>query len=192
VHDACRDPLRDRQTLHDVAGHDPERKPVRGVRRQARRLLRRGERDHRRNRTEDLLRERGHPGGDAGQDRRGVTESLEGPAGEKSGSLVHGLGHDAVHLVPLAGVDQRAERDRVGGRVPDGERGRPGREPGDELVVHVLVDQVAAGCHADLALVEEAAPGGEPNRVLDVRVVEDDEGRVAAELQVSALEVTAR
>jgi len=61
----------------------------------------------------------------------------------------------------------------------------------DEVVVEPLVHQVPAGGHADLALVEEAAPGGEVDRLVDVGVVEHQQRRVPAELQVRPLEVPA-
>ena len=51
------------------------------------------------------------------------------------------------------------------------------------------MDQVPAGCHADLALVQERAPRAGADGELEVGVVEDDQRRVAAQLQVGALEM---
>ena len=59
----------------------------------------------------------------------------------------------------------------------------------DVVVVDGLVDQVPAGRHADLALVQERAPGAGRDRAVQVHVVQDDEGGVAAEFEVHALEV---
>ena len=60
----------------------------------------------------------------------------------------------------------------------------------DEVVVDPVSDEVAAGGHADLALVEERRPAGQPDRLLDVRVVEDQQRGVAAQLEVGPLEVS--
>ena len=96
-----------------------------------------------------------------------------------------------MDLVPLTGVDQRAERDLVDRGVADRQVGGLGREPLDEVVVDALVHEVPAGGHADLALVEERPAGGQADRLVDVGVVEHDQGRVAAQFQVGALEVLA-
>lgn len=94
-----------------------------------------------------------------------------------------------MDAVPLPGVDDRAEGDFGPGGVADGETvfvlgegrtvvGRDGR-----------VNDVAAGGHADLALVHEGPerPGGDGSVQVDVGG--DDERRVTAELQVGTLEV---
>lgn len=46
-----------------------------------------------------------------------------------------------------------------------------------------------AGGHADLALVEERPPGTDARGLLDVLVLEDEQGTVAAELEVHPLEM---
>ncbi len=56
----------------------------------------------------------------------------------------------------------------------------------DVLVEQRLVDDVAADRHADLALVQERAPGREIDRLVDVGVGSDDVRRVASELQVGS------
>ena len=64
----------------------------------------------------------------------------------------------------------------------------PGQR-GHVVVVDRLVHDVPAGGHADLALVQERAPGAGRGRLGHVGVVHHDHGRVAAEFQVAALEV---
>ena len=80
-------------------------------------------------------------------------------------------------------VDQRAERDLLGVRVADRQASRPLRQPIEVLVGDGLEHDVPAGGHADLALVQERAPG--PGRAGDVEVgvVEHDQRVVAAELE---------
>lgn len=51
------------------------------------------------------------------------------------------------------------------------------------------VDKVPTRGHAHLALVEEAPPGSNRGRLIQVHIIEDDEGRVAAELEMYPLEV---
>lgn len=51
---------------------------------------------------------------------------------------------------------------------------------------------MAAGRHADLALVEEGAPGRGGDDGVEVRVRQDDQGGVAAQFQVRPLEVAPR
>ncbi len=97
----------------------------------------------------------------------------------------------AADLGKLAGVDDGAQVDVVAVRVADGERVRLGGQPLDVLVVQGRVHQVASGRHADLALVEERAPGGGGDHRVEVGVLEHDHGRVAAQFQVRPLEVTA-
>ena len=101
-----------------------------------------------------------------------------------------GAGRDqGVHLVPLPLVDDRAERDLAGRRVAHREVRRLIRHGRHVVVVHGLVHQVPAGRHADLALVQERPPGARRRGPRHVNVVEDDQRRVAAELQVHPLEV---
>jgi IclR family pca regulon transcriptional regulator len=76
-------------------------------------------------------------------------------------------------------------------RVTDRQVRRLLAEALDERVVHAVGHQVASRGHADLALVEEGPPRGEVHGLVDIGVVEDQHGRVAAELEVGPLEVLA-
>jgi len=51
------------------------------------------------------------------------------------------------------------------------------------------VHQVPTGRHADLTLVQEGAPGTGGHRSIEIRVVQDDQCRIAAEFEMDALEV---
>ncbi|CAM5743836.1 hypothetical protein SHIRM173S_02582 [Streptomyces hirsutus] len=99
---------------------------------------------------------------------------------------------EALHLGQLVGVVERTEEDvlvvggtrlRVGGGLGEG---------GDELVVDRLVDEDTRGGRTVLAGVEEARDGDVLHGLGDVGVLEDDDRRLAAQLQVDALEVLGR
>lgn len=64
-----------------------------------------------------------------------------------------------------------------------------GGETIDELVVDARVHDDPVRAHADLTLMQEAADNGRPHRMFQVRIVEDNERRVAAELQCDPLEL---
>ena len=59
----------------------------------------------------------------------------------------------------------------------------------DEFIVDVPIYDDPVRAHADLALMQEAADNGRAHRMLQVGIVEDDEWRVAAELQRHPLEL---
>lgn len=89
-----------------------------------------------------------------------------------------------VHLVDRARVDQRAVRDGRVEAVADGEvLADGGGELGRELVVDGALDEDAVGAHAGLTGGAELAGQGAGDGGVDVGVGEDDEGRVAAELE---------
>ncbi len=112
------------------------------------------------------------------------------PGDELRALLRTGL-DQAVDPLQLAAVDQRAQVHPVAVRVPHRQLLGPRGEPLDVLVVQRGVDEMPAGRHADLALVEERAPRGLCDGGLDIGVLEYDEGRVPAQLQVYPLEMTA-
>ena len=99
------------------------------------------------------------------------------------------VGDQRVDAVALVLVDDRAERDLVAGRVADRQLPRMSGQALDVPVGDAAGDEVAAGRHADLALVVERAERADRDRLLDVHVVQDDERRVAAQLEVDPLEV---
>ncbi len=150
------------------------------------------ESSYRRDRAEDFFGERSSLRRDVGEHGGLVEQVVVVTAGAESGSRAHARRDDLVDLVPLAGVDQRAERDLVLGRVTDHEVLRLRCEPLDERVVHPVVHDVPAGRHADLTLMEERPEGGEGRGLVDVGILEHDQRGVPAQFQVRALEVPAR
>ena len=97
---------------------------------------------------------------------------------------------EAAHVRELAGVVDRAEeRVRVVGQADRRRAAGVVGQGGDELVVDALGHQHAGRGRAVLAGVEVARDRDALHRGLDVGVVEDDDGRLAAELEVDALHV---
>ena len=189
MHDPRRDPLGERQPAHRVAGEHAQGQPVGGVGGERDGLVLGAEPHDRRHRPEDLLPVGGRVDADPVQDRRPVEQPVEGAAGGEPGAAGDARLHQAVHLVPLTGVDERAERHLPGVRVPDRQRVGVRGEPLDILVGDVGVHEVPAGRHADLPRVQVGAPRPGGHREVQVRVGQDDERGVAAELQVDPLEV---
>ena len=111
-------------------------------------------------------------------------------ADERRGAAVHRIVHMALDLLDRARVDHRADlRVRVG-RGPDLQRADTlASELGDERRrMHALLHEHAVRADAGLAAVaklcrHQAFDGG-----VEVGIVEDDEGRVAAELQRQLLQ----
>ena len=68
----------------------------------------------------------------------------------------------------------------------------PGGQRRDVVVGDAGLHEVPPRRHAHLALVGEGTPGADRRRGLDVDVVEHEQRRVAAELEVHALEVLRR
>src|SRR5574343_1626566 len=154
-----------------------------------------GKADHAHHRAEDLLAGDLHVVADAVEDGRldieaaGLLAHLTATGHAAAALGVAGL-DVAQHRAQLAFVDQGAQ---LGGRVQGiaGDvLGRLGGDQAHELVGHAVLHQHARGRVAALALVEEHAAGhgaGGARQVLVV--VEHQEGRLAAELVVDALEV---
>jgi hypothetical protein len=71
--------------------------------------------------------------------------------------------------------------------VADLQRLHPRRELGDELVMHLVLHEDAVGADAGLAHVAVLGDHRPFDRRIDVGVFEDDEGRIAAELEADAL-----
>ena len=65
-------------------------------------------------------------------------------------------------------------------------------EPLDDFVVRLLLHQHAGAGRADLAGIEEDAGGRSFGRGFEIGIVENDVGRLAAELERDALEVAGR
>src|SRR5262249_50895824 len=87
------------------------------------------------------------------------------------------------HRLALTGGDEGTLAGREVHRVADRERLRPLDEPLDDRVVLRLGDEEPRPRLARLSLVEEAAEERAVDRHLEVGVVEDDVGRLAAQLE---------
>ena len=99
-------------------------------------------------------------------------------------AALHRVGDVLVHLRRHALVVERAHRRAVGERVAEDDAlGDERREPGDELLAHVAVDEQALAGGAALAGAEEARGRGRLGGELEVGVVEHDDRAVAAELE---------
>src|SRR6266511_3807233 len=183
-------PLGDLDGPGGVAAPDGAGQPVVGVVGDRDRLLVAVERDHRQHRPEDLLLGDACRGVDVGEDGGRVVVAalvpLDGDAvaaGDQLGALLLADAHVALHPFELLGGDQRAH---VGGRLArgaDGDALGDLDQAGDHLVVDRPGDQQAAAGGAHLALVEEDRVDGAVDREVEVGVLQDDVGRLAAELE---------
>src|SRR4051812_16479895 len=99
--------------------------------------------------------------------------------------------NDAVHALELALVDDRTEVDVLAVRVTKPEPIRLLLEEVDVVAGDAPMDDVTAGGEADLALELERGERTGGGSGLEIGVVEDDEGVVAAQLQRDALQKTA-
>ncbi len=168
-----------------IGGPDVGVQPVAGVVGQPDRLLLVVEGDHREDGTEGLLPEDVHLRGHVGQHRGLVEGALPlrpAAAGQHPGAPPAGVLHVGLHDVGLLGAGQGPQV-RVG-------RAGAGPEPAglldgqlQEAVVDLPVHQAPLHRLADLARVEEGAPDRPRGGPLEVGVLQDDHGVLAAELQ---------
>src|SRR5579859_2131932 len=86
-------------------------------------------------------------------------------------------------------VDHWSDGDRWIARITVFERLHVSNEAIDELIVNTRVHDDPVRAHANLALMEKTADDGRPYRMFQVGIVEDNERRVAAELQRHPLEL---
>ncbi len=110
-------------------------------------------------------------------------------AGDDAGAGRHGSLDEAVRPRDLGLADERAEVRRRIERVADPDGVEQLGRPRHERVVHAAMDVGARRRRAVLAAVDERARRRAARGGFDVRVRADDERRLAAELQVDALEV---
>ena len=143
----------------------------------------------RQHRAEDLLLGDRHVRRDVGEDRRLHEEALVealggvGAAGEQRGALLIALVDVAPHPLALDGGHERAEAAGLLERVAGGVRLGGGRGDGLHLGQAAARHQHAGERGAGLAGVEEALAHAVGDGLLQVGVVEDDVGGLAAELQ---------
>lgn len=105
------------------------------------------------------------------------------------GAAGEAVRYQPVDVLQLLPVDDRPQGDLSGRRIPD--RQVPGLlcQLGNVLIGNGFVHDMAAGRHADLSLVKEGAPGTGGGCQIAVGIFEDDDGVIAAELQVSPLQM---
>src|SRR6201999_806816 len=139
VHDPGGDPAGQLQAAHHVAGQDAQGQAVLAVGGELGRVLGGGERHHRGHRAEHLVGVGRHGRGHVGQHGRPVEQPLVGAARGQPATGVHGGGDQVVHLVPLPLVDDRAQRDRLLGRVTDRQVAGLVGQPAHVLVVDGLL-----------------------------------------------------
>jgi hypothetical protein len=143
-------------------------------------------------RAEDLFTEGGHRCRHSSQHRWRVEQVVVGAAGAELGALAQCLGHDSVDIGKLRGIDERAERDLLRERVADGKVHGASGEQIEVLVGDRVEHNVPTRGHANLALVQEGAPGAGRAGDVEVRVVENDERIVSAELERDPFQRAAR
>ena len=103
--------------------------------------------------------------------------------GEHGEGISLGVVHMALHFFQCRFLDQRALVDTVFKAVADLGGAHPGGEFLDELVVNTGLHIEAVGANAGLAGVAVLAGQSPFRRRVDVGIVKDDEGRVAAQFQ---------
>ena len=174
----------------DVARPDARRKAVVDVVGPGDRLLLVGERLDGDDRAEDLALDDLVALRQPGDDRRGV--EVPRPVDDRAAGDPLGAGgravHEPAHAVELRGRDERTHLGVLGRRVADGELLDRGGERGDEVVIDLRPGEHARGRGAVLARVPVARDLHAFDGGLDVGVVEDEHGSLAAELQMQALE----
>ena len=184
-----------RERLVDVLRVDGARQAVRHRVGHPDPFLERGDRNDRRDRSEDLFRRDAHLHVGVGEDGRLVeppAAQLAGrellPARHQSGAL--GLPDLDVlrHRLALLLGDARPHVDVGIEAVADAERFHAPRELVDELLVDRLVHEQARGRRAALAGRAERAPDRAVDGEIHVRVLHDEDRVLAAHLEVQPLE----
>ncbi|MDT4842497.1 hypothetical protein FQZ97_764040 [compost metagenome] len=110
-------------------------------------------------------------------------------AGDQSCPLFTATGDGGQHLVVLCLVHQRTEQHALFQAMADTDLLRLFLQALEQRLVQVALDQHARRGGADLALVPEDAEHDPLDSSLDVAVGEDDEGRLAAQLQADVFDV---
>src|SRR5699024_7479299 len=138
--------------------------------------------------SEDLLRPGRVRRAQVGEHGGWADGSLTGSSGDEPGTVGAGLVDDLANAAALLVVDDRPDRDLLGGRVAHRQAPGTAGQLLDVVLGDGFVDEVAAGGHADLALVHPRTEGPGRGGRTDLGPGQDDEGIVAAEFQVAALE----
>jgi hypothetical protein len=112
--------------------------------------------------------------------------------GERRAPLADGVLDELVDPSRALAGDERADVDTLLGALADGERAHPGGELGRELLGDGLVDEEPVGGRAGLTDVAHLGEHRAVDRRVDVGVLEDEEGGVAAELHRQAQQLLGR
>ncbi len=170
----------------EVLGPDAGRQPVAGVVGDRRHVLHGldGCRNH--HRTENLFLNDGHFRAGFGDHRgrhKGAQLARLFAAGDYFGTAVHAAVDVAHDLVGLPAVDQGADLHVLIQSVTQLHPGRDVRNACHHLVINFLVHVEPGSGDADLAGIEEDGIGRAGDGEIQIRVVHDDGGRLAAQLQ---------
>src|SRR5215211_4569250 len=184
----------------EVSGPYRGPQPVDGTVRQLQRLLHAPHPPDRQRRPEDLLRRHPRVVGGLQKQRRLVEVPLLGEAlalgppraVQDLGPRVHGTLDLLLDELPPAGGVERPEHDPFGGAWSHPQTADLRGQLFDELVGHALEDEDPLDREARLSGVEEAAHARGARRPIEVRVVADDHGVGAPQLERGALEVARR
>ncbi len=170
----------------DVLAPDAGREAVARVVRERDRLLRGPEGHEGDDGPEDLLlRDRRggrHIGEECGWVEPPVLRAAPGRL-PHHGALLHALADHALDPFELDRRDNGADVDRLVERVTDAELLHARLEPLDEPLGHALLHQDPRARAADLALVEPDRVDHTLDHTVEIRVLENDEGRLPAELE---------
>jgi hypothetical protein len=121
VHDAARQPLGQLHPPHHVPGEDSERQSVLTAIHDVDELVLGLEREHRRNRAEDLLCERPVLGSYVRENRWPVEEAVVRASRGQPSTCIDRCRHQLMDVVPLMLVDDRSECDVANARIAHGQ-----------------------------------------------------------------------
>src|SRR4029079_597667 len=169
---------------------DPGAQAVRRVVRLLDRFLGRAERQHRENRTEDLFLRDAIALRDVREDRRHEPVALLGQAARRLVDLrsfvLAGL-DELANLVELLLRVDRADICVLVKRIADTERRQSALQLLDDGLVDRLLHEPPRAGAADVALVEVDPVDDSLHRLVECRIVEDDVGGLAAQLERQSL-----
>ena len=182
-------PLAQRPGAGQGTGEHTSRQAVAGAIGQVDGLGLAGEGHHAGHRSEDLFVEGAHAGTDAAQYGRGIEQPFVPAALLQPGAGSEAVGDDALYPLQLPGIDQRPQLGRGFQRVAQAQGGGAGGQAFGEGGGEALVHQDQPGGHADLPLVQKAAPGGAADGAVEIGVVEHDQRILATQFQGHLLQV---
>ena len=134
---------------------------------------------------EDFLAKAAHGGCDFAEHRGAIEQSFVCvPPARETCAAVYRIGHDGMHRIHLPLADQGAERDWSFGGIADRKMLRFVGEAIKQRVGYFSRGENAAGCHADLALMQPIlSESGVRSREIESGIIEHDHGILSAELK---------